>query len=116
MKIFLIATYSFCISCLSCNKETKIVLQNKSNIHIDSIDAYINNHILKFVNIRPGDSIERSTTTDSINAPNEILYHFKIYVKDSPVIRRYNYSNDLGYIPDEFGGIINDSLMIIQVK
>jgi hypothetical protein len=100
------------MSCFFKSKEVSVSIQNNSSVRFDSAHAFINNHKIKFNDIQLKERVTAFTTTDSISAGHDVLYSFKLFIKDSIVGQATYYSNDMGYVENEFKVIINDSLQI----
>lgn len=114
MKIFFVFLFFLLTSCLFEKSVTWVNINNKSNFRIDSVNVWINEHKIKFGNIQINEIVKKATNTDSINANHDVVYYFEVYIKDSLRIKKYIYSNDLGYVPPEFSVMVTDSLIIVQ--
>ena len=111
MKYCLIFFSTVLMACVSNKDYTSVLIKNNSGKAIDSVIIQINDGVIKFRNI-PVDKISKdSLSKDQITAKHDVVYKFNVFIKDLKITKTI-FSNDLGYIPDQYGIIITDSLSI----
>lgn len=110
---FLFAGLLFLSSCFFHEKKCKVTIQNRSNLHLDSISIELNDYKKMMFNIRPNQTDKLVIDGASIKLKHDVVYRFTAYRNDTIVNKKAFFSNDLGYLPPRFGVIFNSNQQFI---